>query len=554
MKNLFRKRYRHLHRYRDVANVLAKYGLGLLVDQLNLKELISRKEQGGELVEKMSVPQRVRDVLAELGPTFIKLGQILSTRPDLIPHDYVREFEKLQDQVPPFASEIAEKLIQTELGKPVIEMFSGFDPSPIGSASIGQVHRARLKSGEEVIIKAQRPDINNVIETDLEILFDLARILESRTAWGKIYRLVDVVEEFAGAIREEMDYTLEGRNADRFRKNFTDDNNVVIPRVYWEFTTRRIMVMEYVAAVKISDLSGLAQAGYDPVRIARRVVEAMLKQAFVDGFYHADPHPGNLGVLPGNRIVFMDFGQVGRIDELTRDRFINLILAVIRQDAAGIVRNLLQIGVVGSEVNSRDLQKDVSRMMSKYYDLPLSKIRLGDTLGELFDLALHYQVRLPADVTLLAKASVTLEGLITRLDPELSFFDLAQAYGKRLLRQRLSPERLRKALTHNLYELGTILTNLPRQLENLLHQAGEGEFKIQLEHRNLQRAANKISLVGNRVSLAILIGSIIIGSSLIARQSSNSLLNGLPLAEIGFFVAVFLGFWLVISIIRTGRY
>ncbi|MDH7498689.1 MAG: AarF/UbiB family protein, partial [Syntrophomonadaceae bacterium] len=302
------RHWKHMLRYRQVANALAHHGFDLMFGRAQ------RRGDGAPLNGVVSAaPEHLRRTLEELGPTFVKLGQLLSTRPDLISREYIKELEKLQDHVPPFPYEQVRQVLAEE-GVDVDLHFAHLEPEPFASASIGQVHEGVLRSGERVVVKVQRPGIQQVVETDLEILYELAQLAERRTGWGKLYRITDIVREFAQALRKEMDFAQEGRNADKFRRNFAGSETVLIPRVFWHVTTPRVLVLEYVGGVKVSDVEALKAAGYDLTRVAAHVVEALFHQIYTHGFFHADPHPGNLAVTEGEKIIFYDFGQVGTID------------------------------------------------------------------------------------------------------------------------------------------------------------------------------------------------------------------------------------------------
>lgn len=551
----FVRHYRHLGRYREIANVLARYGFGMLVDQLGLRGLLVSRSmsEGKERETRLTGPRRLLGALQELGPTFVKLGQILSTRPDLLPRDYIEELEKLQDTVPPFPFPQVEELLERELGLPWSEIFASLSPSPLASASIGQVHLAQLKSGETVVVKVQRPGVERIIEVDLEILFDLARVLETRTAWGKQYGLVSIVEEFSRSLSAELDYSQEGRNADRMAGLFKDDPRVVIPRVYWEYSTRRVLVMEYLEAIKISDTERLKAAGYNCPRIAQHLVEIILKQIYEFGFFHTDPHPGNLGVLAGERLVLMDFGQVGHMSQDTREKAVDMVLAMVRYDVDGVMRSLLEIGVVQHRVDRASLRRDLSFLQEKYYGLPLAQIKVGEALRELVDLSFKYQIRIPPEFVLAIKCLITTEGVVQQLHPQISMLELAENFARQVLRRRFELRNVRRSVEHSLLEVWYLLRSLPRRWENVLGLLEEGEIKIVLEHKNLPDFSSRLSRISNRLVLSILLGSLIIGSSLMAQRSPGGLFQNLPVAEIGFTIAAAIGFWLVISIIRSGR-
>ena len=550
------KHFRHLARYREIANVLSRHGFGYLFDQAGLRDLLHRKSmaEGLERQGKLTTPQRLFMAINELGPTFIKMGQIISTRPDLVPWPYLEQLEKLQDMVPPFPYGQVEEIFIQEQNKPLEQVFTEFDPVPIASASMAQVHRAHLLTGESVVIKVQRPGIQRTIEMDLEILFDLARLLESRTVWGKHYGLVDIVEEFAQSLRAELDFTSEGRNADRFYNLFTGDSTVIIPKVYWEYSTRQLLVMEYIEGIKMSATEQLQEAGCNLQLVGRNFVNAILKQIYIFGFFHSDPHPGNLAVLPVEQVVFMDFGQVGRIDELTRAKALNLVLAMVRYDVDAVMRGLLDIGVVRRKVNRSALRRDLNRLQQKYYGLPMSQIDVGTALHELVDISYRYEIKIPAEFALAIKCLVTSEGVLQQLDPQISLLELAEPFARKIVRQRMAPKEIQRTLFRSALELWDVAHRVPKQLENVLGLVEEGELKVQLEHQNLHRFSMRLNMIANRLTLSILIGSLIVGSSLIVNRAPGSFLSRLPIAEIGYMVAAAMGFWLVVSIVRSGRF
>lgn len=549
-----RRKYRHLARYREIANVLAKHGFGYILGRIDLKDLLTRRLTESRETHRLGIPRRIFLVLEELGPTFVKLGQILSTRSDLLPGPILEELEKLQDNVPPFEWDAVAGVIQTELGKPVDELFTEFRREPLASASIGQVHLARLANGEQVVVKVQRPGIAQNIEIDLDILFDLARLIQSRSELAQLYRLDEIVEEFARTLQAELDYTQEGRNADRFRHNFRDDPTVYIPRVHWDYSSRKVLVMEYVEGIKISNREELRQQGYDLKKVARHVVQAMFRQVYEFGFFHSDPHPGNLAVLAGERIAFMDFGQVGRVDRDLKEKALDLVLGMVRYDADAVVEGLLNIGVVDHKINMSGLKRDIDRLQEKYYGLPLAQINLRQAMKELLDVTFRYRIRVPAEFTLMLKSLLTLEGLVEHLDPGVSLFDLGEPLGKRIIQERYAPDRIRRVLREQLTELYGLARRLPKRLDRILSRMESGGLKLELEHQHLSRYFFRLNVIANRIAMSIILASLIIGSSLLAQSDNRLVIGGLPIAEIGFVIAALIGFWLVVSVFRSGRF
>ncbi len=544
------KHLSHFNRYREVLKILGHHGFGFAFDRLWTKD---GKPRGKRKDTFLTAPERLRKVLEDLGPTYVKLGQLLSTRPDLLPAEYIRELEKLQDSVPPFPFEEVQRVLEEE-GLRTEEVFSHFSERPMASASIGQVHEAVLRTGEKVVVKVQRPGISRIIENDLEILYELVGVLEKRTSWGRLYQLSDILDEFASALRREMDFAQEGRNADKFRENFRDNNNVLIPKVYWEYTSRRVLVLEYIGGVKVSEFEQLVRAGFDLKRVANHIVEALFQQIYDHGFFHADPHPGNIAIAPGEKVVFYDFGQVGTVDEVLIERCMDLVMAMVRYDVNGVTRALLQIGIATRHVNREELRRDVSRLQQKYYGMPLSRIQVGEALGELVQLSFKYQVRVPPELSLMVKMMMTIEGLLSRLDPGLSAVEIAEPYGKKILKKRFSPERIRKEISDVLLDQYMAARNLPREIESIMNMMEEGELKLKLEHTNLNRLQTVLDVISNRISLSIIVGSIVVGSSLIVAGHREGFIPGVPLVEIGFATALVLGLFLAYSILKSGRY
>ncbi|WP_338824614.1 putative protein kinase UbiB [Moorella humiferrea] len=550
-----RRRYIHLNRYRQIVNVLARYGFGYLLDQMGLGELILKRQRQQSA---LSAGERLRLALAELGPTFIKLGQLLSTRTDLLPPDIVTELARLQDRVPPFSFAEVKDTVEKELGRPLEEVFLQFCAEPLAAASIGQVHRAALPGDKQVVVKVQRPGIAERVRIDLEILFDLARLARHHTVYGRIYDFPRMVEEFARSMEAELDYTVEGRNTDRLRENMAGNAQVYIPKVYWDYTTVRVLTQEYVEAVKLNDLEEIDRQGYNRRRIAVNLARAVYQQIFIDGFFHGDPHPGNLAVLPGDVIVFMDFGLMGILSEERREQFIDLLLGIVRRRSQDVLRTITAMGMVPEGVDKGALRHDLDVLRDRYYHVPLSQIHLGRALEELMHLAFKYHLRLPPELTVLAKTLITLEGLARKLDPDLELAELAEPYGRELLRRRFSASALRQALTDNLSLTWDMLKHLPRRLEDIVDRLEGGGLTVKVEHQNLRALVNHLDRIVNKltVSIVLLAFSIIMASLIISAAlgaPSNSIFFRLPTLEIGFGAAGLMLIWLLAAIWRGGR-
>lgn len=545
----------HLPRYREVANVLIKHGFGFVFDRFTLIRLNQGRIKSKQQVNLRSpyVARHLRQAFEELGPAFVKLGQLLSVRPDLLATSYIEEFEKLQDGVPPFSYDQVVRLCQEE-GLIIDELFTSFDREPIAAASMGQVHEAYLKTGEHVVVKVQRPNIEEQVRTDLEIMMDLARLLEKRTRWGRLYKVSEIVAELSQAIINELDFHQEARNADNFFKLYREDPTVRIPRIYWPYSTQRVLVMEYVGGIKISDLAELKKANYDTRLIASRFIEALFKQVYDNRVFHADPHPGNIAIGEGEVIVFYDFGQVGLVEHQARENYVALLIGMMRYDTDAVTKAILDIGITNQTINRDDLRNDVSQLQHKYYGMPLSQINVGEALAELIDISVKYQMRLPAELSLLSKMLMTVESIVTQLDPQISLVDLAEPYGRKVLAKKMSPDQVKKVINNMLLDYAELTRSFPRQLDTIMTMLADGELKIKMEHANLRRLTSRIDILSNRLSLAIILASIIIGSSLVVENSSSNILGKIPLVELGFITALILGLFLVYSIIRSGRY
>ncbi|BCR04179.1 ubiquinone biosynthesis protein UbiB [Desulfuromonas versatilis] len=551
---------RSIRRYRNILGILIKYGFGHVVEQLNInyylelgKKIVTLGTAPKE-IERLTQPERLRLAMVELGPTFIKLGQILSTRPDIIPREYADEFRKLQDKVPAIPLEEIQEQIQRQLGYPVAELFAEFSPVPIAAASIAQVHKARLNSGEHVVVKVRRPGIEKVIETDLDILMGLAYLIEHHIPTGEIYDPIGVVKEFRRTIHREMDFSREGHTIDRFAANFAEDETVYVPKVFWEATGEGVLTMELVEGIKISDFDRLAEAGLDRKIIARNGADAILNQVLVHGLFHGDPHPGNIFVLDENRVCFIDYGMVGRVDDDLKNQLIDLLVNILQRDVDAVISQLLYSGEVTDEVNLKALKRDLGELIDAYYEIPLQEINAGKLLVEFIEILTSYQIKFPADLMLLGKALVTIEGIGRQLDPDFNMVEHLRPFMTRMVRDRLSPTSLSKELFRVAQSYSALAKNLPRDLKEFINRVNRNKFKIDLEHRGLEKLINDLDKSSNRLSFSLIIAALIIGSSLIMQTEKGPMLLGFPaLGILGYSIAGFLGLWLAIAILRSGR-
>ncbi|WP_020615005.1 AarF/UbiB family protein [Paenibacillus daejeonensis] len=553
------KRIRHLQRYRTIATAFARNGLGYVSQEMGItdKLLFLRREDRKELHNK-SVGERLRLLLEELGTTFVKLGQIASTRPDLLPADILQELEKLQDHVPPFSYQEASAIIHHELGAPVEQLFRSFPELPIASASIGQVYHAELLDGTPVAVKVQRPNIHNAVETDLEILADLARMAEHRLDWARNYRLGDIIEELGKALRGEMDYTAEARNMERFADQAKKLKHIHVPDVHWDYSTKRVLTMSYIEGIKLTQHTQLDAAGLDRKKLAERFASTIFHQVLVEGLFHGDPHPGNVLALKNGDLALLDFGMVGRLSPSMKKHFASLVIALRNQSTKGVIRAISHMGVIPEDADQDLLFGDVDLLREKYYKVPLNQISLGESVNDLFAIAFRHRIRMPAEMTLLGKCLLTMEGVVSSLDPAFSVFDVAEPFGKRLLLERLSPRQMVKNWLEDLPDYLDLISDVPLSLKQMSSLLRQGKLRIEVASPQVEDLMKKMDRISNRLSFSIVLLSLsivmvglIIGSAL---SDSNTMLWRIPVIEIGFVVALVLFIWLIFAIFRSGRF
>jgi len=553
------KTYRHFNRYRQILAVFFKYGFGDLVELLRIDQyieiglkMISRNRR--ERIEKLSRAERVRMALEELGPTYIKLGQILSTRTDLVPVDFIHELSRLQDEVPSFPFAEAKEIVENQLGRPLLEVFEAFDEIPIASASLGQVHKAKLKDGDDVAVKVQRPEIKKTIEVDLEIMLHLATLMERHIEEMALQRPVKIVEEFARALEKELDYAIEASSMERVASQFLNDTTVYIPKVYRELTTCCVLTAEYIDGIKISDIEKLVEEGSDISVITKRGADFLLKQVFENGFFHADLHPGNMFVLKENIICFIDFGMTGSVDHQTRDDFVDLMDNIIHQNESKTTEIILKLTYWDEEPDIRNLEEDVADFMAKHFYKPLKDIKISKLVQELLELASRHYLRIPSSIYLMMRALGIVEGVALMLDPNFDMIGHTEPFIRRIKIGRYSPQRIAGDIMRMSSELMQFMQQFPKDTLEIMRLIRQRKITLKFEHQGLENMLATHDQISNRISFSIIIAALLIGSALIVIAETPPMIYGISMIGIiGFLAAAIMGIWLLIAILKKGR-
>ena len=552
---MFRRRMKHTQRFQEVLNTFLKNGFSHFLFRIGLTDRKKYSETSD--MNLQDIGSKLRDTLQQLGPTFIKLGQIASSRNDLIPKEITDELEKLQDDVFPIPYEKIEATLEEELHAPIHVLFAHFNIEPIATASIGQVHIATLHTGEEVAVKIQRPSIETTMQTDLEILHDFSKFLEDHFAWARAYQLRDMVDEFAFSLKNELDYMNEGRNAEKIAKQLADNEAVHVPIIYWQYTTKKVLTMEMIHGIKVNNYDKLEAHDYDKRKIAKTITDAMFEQIFIDGFFHGDPHPGNIYILPMNRVVFLDFGMVGQLTEEMRYHFTSLVINLQLGNAKGIVKTFGKLGMVTSETDRSSLLRDVEYLIAKYYDIPMKQIKLGAVIKEVFDIAYEHELQLPNEISILGKTIITIEKIISGLDPTFSIMSAVEPFGKRLIQERMQPSFIAKKTWEQVMDNAEILSELPQDVKDVATTLKKGKLRFDINVSDLPFFMRRLDKISNRLSFSIILLSfcilmvgLIVGAAI---SGQTTLLWRLPVIEIGSVIAFLLFLLILFSIFRSGR-
>ena len=558
----FGRRLKEIGRLGTVIRVLTRHGFGWLVLSLHLERFVPfgrrllKHRMGLEEAEAPSAAARIARVLEELGPTYVKLGQVLGSRQDLLPPPFIKEFRKLQDRVQPFPTEEARAAIEEELGAPAERLFAAFAPEPFAAGSIAQAYKARTKDGRPVVVKVRRPGVRDVLEADLDILGRLALLAERYVPEYRVLRPVLMIEEFAQTVRRETDFIAEASSTERFRQAFQADPTVVVPRVLWELTGPGVLTLELIEGIPATDAAALAAAAVDRKTLARNLTSCFMRQYFDLGLFHADPHPGNLVVQPPARLGILDFGQMGRLSEAMRSKLSTLLMAGLAREFDIVVDVLDDLDTLPDDLDAERFKGDLAALVDKYAGIPLQRMDLRGLFEELTGAARRHRIVLPRDFVLLGKSLVTMGGVALDLDPEVSVVELVRPKMRSLAAEKVSPKHLASRGLQTAYHVAALVEHGPRQVRELARKLNRGRLQMIFRHENLDRLITELDRSSNRLAFAVIVAAVILGSAVITQAKVGPDLPGTDvpvLGLLGFLVAGMLGIWLAIAILRSGR-
>ena len=559
---------RHLKRYRQIIRVLARNGFAVMLEQAGIfsylklrKNKVMSKSPDKSENARLTVGERLRMSCEELGPTFIKIGQIISTRPDIVSPEVAQELSKLQDAVNQFAFKEVKEVIETSFSEPLESIYSDFKKIPLAAASLSQVHQATLPTGKQVVVKVQRPGIRESIDIDLDILKDLVHFIENRTKYGELYDFSGMLNELDTTIHHELDFSREGENADTFRRLFSEQPMVDVPLVHWIYTTERVLTMTYVTGFRIGQTDAMKKAGINLTELGKRLASCISEQIFIQGFFHADPHPGNLIIKEDGSLVFLDLGMVGRLNENKRKILADMFVGIATQDAHLVVQAFLDMNTMRQRVNLRLFEADIERLLEQYMSLPMNEIKVGELLAEIFQLAFTYKIRLPAAFTLIAKVLITLQGLLETLDPELNLLTLMKPVAERLMKERLSFDEISRQVQRTGADYYRLIRLLPTFFVNFFHKLEDDEFRLEFELKDIDKVQKHLDGISNRISfslillaVSIIVAGIIIGTSMTAGVGPEMSNLNLLILRGGLVIAGAIIIFLVVSMIRSKKF
>lgn len=527
---------KNVQRLRQILGVLAKHGFVDIVDRMDLGKFLPTKLAAyAEERADQTTPERLRLAFEELGPTFVKLGQLLSTRSDLLPEAFIDEFTKLQDNVQPLPFEVVRGTVERELGRKIEDAYSFFDSIPLAAASIAQVHEARLADGDKVVVKVQRPEIEKVIETDISLLAFLAGLLEKYVPESRIVGPTVIVDEFFKTLSHELDFVVEANNMGKIAENMKVFPEIVIPKVYKDRSTHRVLTLEKLEGIRVNDLKALDQAQIDRKYVVGVGARAFFKSVMMDGIFHGDLHGGNLFILPGNKLGIIDFGMVGRLSQRARDQLANMVMSLLTEDYENLCYQYAELGAAGPSVDFDSFQRDVRNTLSPYMGLSLSEMNIGRILIEATKIATAYQIKVPGDWMIVFKAILTLEGMGRTLDPEFDLMAAGQDMVKDLVKEQYSPQRISKDLLWVGKDLASLLQVLPRQIRWMFRKLNSNDFAFEIKSPELAELRNQLDLNGRRMSLSVLVAGLFIAGAIAMQKPGEHMVGEYPLVAVMFF-------------------
>ncbi len=544
------KRRTKIERIREVVNILLEHGLVDFIKELGLSSFVSRSKMESRIEKRMKEvkAEDIRYLFEDLGPAFIKLGQFLGMRPDLVPPEFAKELQKLYDEATPFSPDVAKKIIEKELGDDLSNIFDEFYNEPLAAGSIGQVHEAVLKNGEEIVVKVQRPNINQKVQADMELIERFAGVIEDLYPESEIYHPKDTIIEFKKMLKAEMDYTVEARNAQRFHDAFKDDPQTIIPEVKWDYLTKKVLILENIDSKSIRLAMDKDYPADYKNKMARKLAQSMMKQFFIHGIFHADPSPGNVHFTKDGKIVFLDFGAIGRLNEDIRDEMIDMFIGMFRGDTESVTEHFLNIGEIRGEFDQEDLMWDVENVIELYKRKPDLMIREGLN-EEIMDIAKNHNITLPADFLLMERALLETEGICKTLNPDFDFFRASEPVIEKVLLNKYSPKSQIMDVLSSLKDYKELIMNFPSRADKMMENVEKGELKIAIDVKGLSELEHRLDVISNRLSFTIIAAAIIIGSALLVLSSEQPMFG--PYI---FLVSLLIGIWLLIIIVRRGKY